>query len=513
MPIVVLLLQVSCIAMVMCSTDGVEIKSEGSGVNKMIGDDDDNDHRNLPLVRDLDLQSTFRSLQDDSATCSNACDSPTMNRFRASFTQVDTDPETNDNGDVGVLGGHVFNRFIGGFLGRWTNGVLRNWFRHRPDNRKYRISTETILPLLSNNSVKIKSLVTFLQQESEMVNVSSSSSSEFVKQLYDLSAENMESIITVLDPIIMEVEQSETMDIRSLSCHMTTISTLLRDITLPNIEYIAEAMYTNSGNPDMVDQFHAYQTSKLSLKASQFHDDDNNNDNICSLDDDPATTSSTTTTTSSRAVGMARLFSNHIDLTTTTTTTRQSLIGSIILLFRPILFFPLSIVISLVGIVLTIIALPILLLFTIIFVPKDDDNAELLLFIVGAVLLTAIFAPVLTVLAIVASIMDIFDILLDPFVPGTIAPKDATVEAPLNSHETVSTIPHNNNNFNDILYYHLSATLASPLDMIRAMLSNENTFRDNNIWSLEYNNNREDMICEIATFHCQANTLLDVLPF
>jgi hypothetical protein len=188
---------------------------------------------------------------------------------------------------------------------------------------------------------------------------------------------------------------------------------------------------------------------------------------------------------------------------------RQSIIGVLSLAILQVLFFPISIVISLIGIVAAIILVPALLLFAIIFVPNDDDTAEILLIIIAAALLYAIFAPVATVLAIISYIIEIFDILLAPVFP-TSAPK-ASSNTVLTS-QSPTTAPHSTNSTlleettSDIMH-HLSTALQTPLDTIKAVFQSENTLRDVSP------NDKEDMECEIATFLCQTNNLVDALPF
>jgi hypothetical protein len=109
----------------------------------------------------------------------------------------------------------------------------------------------------------------------------------------------------------------------------------------------------------------------------------------------------------SNAATTARLFNGM----NTGSTTRQSLkltnaTGKLIILILSILFIPISIVISLIGVVVAIILIPALLLL-VTQIPKDDDNAEIIFIIIAAGLFTAVFLPIPIVLGVFATIVDI----------------------------------------------------------------------------------------------------------
>ena len=72
--------------------------------------------------------------------------------------------------------------------------------------------------------------------------------------MYNISAENMESVATALDPILVDLRQCETMNVRTISCNMMQILTLFWDVTVPIIELMAQQMiYTNSNNANIAE--------------------------------------------------------------------------------------------------------------------------------------------------------------------------------------------------------------------------------------------------------------------
>jgi hypothetical protein len=71
----------------------------------------------------------------------------------------------------------------------------------------------------------------------------------------------MEAVATVLDPILENMRQQPTMDVRTVSCNMMQILTLIRDTTVPNIEMMAKLIYTKSNSAEMKDRFSDYTIS------------------------------------------------------------------------------------------------------------------------------------------------------------------------------------------------------------------------------------------------------------
>ena len=186
-------------------------------------------HKAAPVAA---ASAELRWLSDINATCSNSCETNRLNRFRAPYTQVEIQDETEGNDG---LFGRLFGR-MNGFFDR----LFQRW-----DDRKVLVPTKVIIPLLVNSSAQVQTVVEMMRQESN------ASSSDFIKMLLDLSAENMESVGTMLDPIIASVQQSnEQMDIRTLGCHMQPLATVLRDVTVPNIQFMAEVAYTYLGGGD-----------------------------------------------------------------------------------------------------------------------------------------------------------------------------------------------------------------------------------------------------------------------
>ena len=485
-------LQVACITLPSL-THGLEIID-----NSNSGSEYETDRVELLLKQDLSgvqTQLIASRLLEEDTSCSNSCDSNQMNRFRASFDEINVVEEEGDvEGHVGFLG-RLFDRFTS-FVGRWTNDFFQQlWNRHQQRQRQYMIPTETIVPLLSKSSGTIQSLVDMLRQLSEDDNDNDASSSELVQMLYDRSAENMESVITVLDVIITDMAQREKIDFRTLACEMTNITTLLSDVILPNIESVVQVISIHSNNSDMVDRFNEYTAKKKSTTTTTATTAFSTTDDTCLVYGAASLTNITTT---------ARLFDS---MDTSSTSTRQqssNLLGDalIALLIRIVIFIPLSIVISLVVLVIAIILFPgLAILFAI-------DTSAINWPAIFPYFFFFIFLPIINLKRIVEDIVEIFKILFGPpIVPITREPTVSPSVQPTGSRAP-TTASLEESFCTDDIQSQLSVVLTtSPLKSITAMFQNENTFRG--IGSRI--SDRDDMECELAEFLCQTNALMDAV--
>jgi hypothetical protein len=212
--------------------------------------------------------STSRLLPNDD-TCLNVCNTENIRQFREPLEKttivLKVDTTTNDNVDstrtTTDRSTSIFHTFVGRVTGFFENmGGLFKFFTHRTkDDQQLMIPTELIVPLIAKRRSKVNSLISTIRQTSHN---NSSTTSTFVKMLYELSVENMISVLAVLDPILNDTSQNNPMDVTTVGCHLTQISTLLNEYTIPNIEFIAQLLYTQSNNTEMTDHFYKYKASK-----------------------------------------------------------------------------------------------------------------------------------------------------------------------------------------------------------------------------------------------------------
>ena len=460
----------------------------------------------------------LRWLSDINATCSNSCETNRLNRFRAPYTQVEIQDETEGNDG---LFGRLFGR-MNGFFDR----LFQRW-----DDRKVLVPTKVILPLLVNSSAQVQTVVEMMRQESK------ASSSDFVKMLLDLSAENMESVGTMLDPIVASVQQSnEQMDIRTLGCHMQPLAMVLRDVTVPNIQFMAEVAYTYLGggdddNDNTEDRFDAYQQAKTTFAAGTATTTaDTVNDHICRVH---GAFPSTPTTT-------ARLFSS-MDIRASRASGLLPLDDCQIRTLKFLLLFFFLVTIGIVFVIVRAIFLvlfwPVILLWFIIdyvtsigngAITMDESQWYQQLFFGNNFLAheARLAAPVFDILGNLSNIMLLIGILMPPVnqvAAESKEPSRAPVVAPSASPSMVapSTSPtwfetpqptfctpgQNEATTSDVMY-RLSVALESPLDRIAAVFQNEDTIRDN----MNPDDDQDVMECELAQFLCHTNAVLEALP-
>jgi hypothetical protein len=481
--------------------------------------DDDNEHENLNTEFNdefLDFHSHLASrlLQDDEL-CSNACDSADISNLRASMI---VDASTVDKNGSGVSG-HITGFFSDNksIFGRLMNGLFRVINGRQEDDPKYPIPTASILPLLSNYSTKFRSLAALIREES-VNDAALSTTPDAIRMMYNISANNMEAVATMLDPILENMRQHETMDVRAISCDMVQILTLLRDVTVPNIQLMTQLIYTKSNNPAM--------NNKFPQKYTPFTGE--------SITSSTALTTclseSTSSSISSRVAfgnSFNSLFSNGASL---------GPIGNIVSIIVLIILFPFSVVVSLIGIIVFIL---LLLAYVLLPIPKDHMIGWIELFVL--VLFAAIIAlPIALIFSILENIGEFLAAILDPFLPDrpTPAPNvftpapfpgnvpitpSVTVPVPTNSPispPATAPIPVNgpinlpiSGSGRDAqqaseVAYRLSMVLESPINTIINVLQDGNMFADTN-----RGDGMEQLDCDMAAVQCKNDALLDVLPF
>jgi hypothetical protein len=358
-------------------------------------DDDDTDRLAARFKHELVDSSTqfaSRSLEDDDI-CSSACANGSTSVLAAEI-QSDSKNQVDDgNGSTSGIFGRIFG-FFNSKLGRVMNGFFSIFTRRRQRNTKYMIPTNKIVPLLSNYSTKFNSLAKMLREEG--VNAAAvSSTPDAIRMMFNVSADNMESVATVLDPILSDMEQQGSMDVRDVSCGVMRILTVIRDFTVPNIERVAQVLYTNSNRTEMVDAINKYFSEKSSTKRSDITPSGTESTCADSLSKD----------TTARTVGS---FDNIFDFLFDT----EVDVGPITHIVRIVLLvviFPLSFVVSILSPILTIIYA--------IFVPNASNESVgdytwlvVLLSFIGFSL-----APLITIQVILSNVVGLFQDIIDPF--------------------------------------------------------------------------------------------------
>ena len=101
---------------------------------------------------------------------------------------------------------------------------LFNLFRFCRSNMPIcEIYTNLFFPALSNYSRKAKSLAALMHSESETY-AATSNAPDVITIIFKLSVEIMESVASILDPIVETMRQSETIDLATVSCSNRTDS-------------------------------------------------------------------------------------------------------------------------------------------------------------------------------------------------------------------------------------------------------------------------------------------------
>ena len=420
----------------------------------------------------------------DSA-CSNSCNNNVVSDLVASVV-FDVDiQEGEEQQDDGEETGGV----LGGLLGRLMNGFFKIFNRRQDDGPKYTVRTENIIPLLEESSSKFKSLAELIKQES-VTEAALTTTPDAIQKLYTAAADNMMLVATVIDPIVENMRLQSTMDIRSISCDVTRVLTVIRDVTVPNIQLMGKLLYTKANDAQTkltIDQY--IDTSKITTTTSSNPSSaltttsSRSDANTCSQFD---TSSATSTTTTSRlfledlnAIGvlLTFLFADSIQV---------GPIGNIVSIILLILLFPISIVIS---IVVSILAILVVLFYALLGFPGGNDDDGLALALIIILVLIVIGSPILIILEILENIREFF----------TINPRNPT---PSPSSSQASGAQQANE-----VKHHLLDVLDSPLDTIIQVFGNKNTLSDTT------DDEEEEIDCEMSALKCKTESLNDILPF
>ena len=471
------------------------------------------------------IRVASRLLQDDER-CSDKCDSTEISNLRESMTKDDVemskekDEDEDDNGILGRITG-FFNDHKS-FFGRLISGLFRLFNRRQDDDPHYPVPTATIVPLLSTHSEKIKSLAQLLRQESAN-NSALSTTPDAIRMMFNISASNMESVAAVLDPILENMQQYETMDIRTIACRVTDLLILLRDDTVPNIISMTQLIYTKSNIAEMKEKFPQEYTPVSSSESST-----TSSIIIAGRDKNCVSESASTRTTSTSRVTPGSLFNflfnNIVDV---------GPIGRVLAIVLLLILLPIAIVASLIGLIV--------LWFYLILSPPsmgDEDNTFL-------AILSAIGSPIVIIVIILEAINGFDADILNPFIPGrptpapiiyTPYPTPLPVPNPLNvmipapdkrvlyptddPPPIPATAPvnapfnpvgsgqgRNLQQINDVEYC-LKELLKSPILVILQELQNGNRIADSKMGEGE-----ESLDCDMAAVKCNNDALMDVLPF
>ena len=271
-------------------THGSEISD--SNINEV----DENENRYSELENEslgFQMHVVSRLLQDDETCSISSCDSDAINSLRASMTteNVDAQPEEG-SGILGRVTGFFSDN--SSLFGRLINGIFN---RRQEDDPKYPVPTATILPLLSNYSTKFKSLAALIRKES-VNDAALSKTPDAIRMMYNISATNMESVATVLDPMLEQLRQHETIDIRTISCNIMQILTVLRDVTVPTIQSTAQLIAKNADMNSIFQQQYNNSSSENSKSSiTDLASTSGMGDDIC--------LSESTTSMTSRTIGIS----------------------------------------------------------------------------------------------------------------------------------------------------------------------------------------------------------------
>jgi hypothetical protein len=417
-------------------------------------------------------QQEDRILQDkprenDVEPCSSSCDSSAISALDASL-----DIQVEEQDDEVETGG-----IFGGLLGRLMNGFFKIFKRRQGDRPKYTVGTESIIQLLADSSSKFKTLAKMIMQES-LTDGALSTTPDAVNMLYTAAADNMMLVTTVLDPIVDNMRLHATMDLRSISCDLMTVLTLLRDITVPNIKLMAKLLYINSDDAATTNTINQYiDTSNLDMLSTASTTTSSIEDSTCiSAPLESATARLSAEKTSIRGL-LNFLFDDTLDV---------GPVGNIVSIVLLILFFPVSIVIS--------------IAFTIFFISYRIYNqifGDPVIGIFRALLLILIFAlaiPFTVIYEILENLKELFTNNPDP--SPTPSPKISP--APSATSVTPQALE---------VKRRIMGVLHSPIKTIVTLLGNENRITD------VTKEDKHEMDCEMVGLSCKADALSNILPF
>ena len=418
-----------------------------------------------------------RPLENDVGPCSNSCDSSAI---IDSVPSLDIQVEEQDEEETGGI--------FGGLLGRLMNGLFKIFKRRQDDGPKYTVGTESIIPLLADSSSKFKTLAEMIMQES-LTDGALSTTPDAVKMLYTAAADNMMLVTTVLDPIVDNMRLHATMDLRSISCDLMTVLTLLRDITVPNIKLMAKLLYTNSDDAATTNTINQYiDTSNvdMALLSTASTTTSSIEDGTClSAPLESATARLSAEKTSIQGL-LNFLFDDTLDVGPA---------GNIVSIVLLILLFPVSIVIS--------IAYTIFFILYRIYNQIFGDPAIGIFQALLLILFFSLLIPFAVINEILENIKELFTNNPDPSPtpsPTTPFPTPSPTISPAPSATSVTPQALE-------VKRRIMGVLHSPIKTIVTLLGNENRFTD------VTKEDKHEMDCEMAGLSCKADALSNILPF
>ena len=451
--------------------------------------EDKNDIDRTLQASDQQVFVPSRVLQVDD-TCYNACNSNDMTAFRGAL-ESDVNVVVEDEGIGGIL-----DRFTGYFhrtksvFGRLMNGLLKFFNRLDEDEPKYLIPMDTILPMLSNYSTKLTMLAKTIRQKSEK-DSSLSKSPVAIQMMYNVSAENMEAITTVLDPILDDMRKQPTIDASTLACHMMQILTVLRDVTLPNIQMMAQLVYTQPSRTELQDMMDSYTTSTMMTSTTS---------TCFNVPNEKAS--------SNRLIvsALTSLFQVVFDFLYCTDFGFSSIVGilSVALL---IILSPLILVVGIIAVIFF--AIGYTLFFIAIILNGGccwEQNSK------TARLYATIGAPLLIAMTLFKDIRVFVDDTLQSYMQA-LPTKFSTTSAatPVNGIPDDEAVPTVVQQTNDVMH-HLLNVLKSPIETITFAFQTENQFTNMILRDQSTSNDNDAMDCELVLLKCQNEALLNVLP-
>jgi hypothetical protein len=484
-------------------TLGKEVTSQNIEHNII---DADQDSQSKPEIMHYHMQLTSRFLHESDETCDNACDDESMSRFQASFRFDEIESANDDKMTSSNNTGseRFFGRMVGFFRNskdifrRWMNGLRIIFNRNTDDDPKFLISTKKTYPLLSNYSTKFRSLAVLIRIESANAAVLSKTP-DAIRMLYNISAENMEVVATVLDPILDNMRQQDAMDIKDISCNMMQILFVLRDTAIPIIKTTTQFIFAKSNNAAMIDRFNDYtKSSESSVVETAVTSSE---DITC------AHVSSPTKSCFSAIFGDC---GDILDALLSDDYIVSGPIEHIAVIILAIVAFPIAIVGSIIPTIILILVLTV----NYIMVLFGGDNSlndgfeQLFLFVF---LGSFAVAPLYVAFILFRNVLGFFRAILDPFLPDrpTLEPTPAPISAPSPPTFFQIDLPASTEyaqQASDVIY-RLSEVLDSPLETTLTVFQNENAFLD------ARKGDEDEVDCEMATLKCKNDALIDVLPF
>ena len=316
----------------------------------------------------LDHGGLYRSLQDTTTpdsddTCAYVCDNIDEPSIQVQVVEVEAENVS--------LFGSIMNRFNdffdnGSRFGQFMNGLL-NLFRPLQSNKpKYKVSTDVFVSALTEYSTKAKNLAASMRSESASY-AAASTTPDAVITIFELSAENMDSVAAVIGPMLEELGQHETIDLTTVSCYARQLLTQTHVEIFSRVGSIAKVLYTKSGNEDMEEMYDNYMAAKATASAS-------------------VTQASTQTSATNQCPNQGNAFTENAMMESSTSfQARVDSIGelhgiaspSMSLILWQIVLLPISIIVSIVVFVFSIFVRIISVIFQARLFPDDNTDSDI----------------------------------------------------------------------------------------------------------------------------------------